>query len=251
MIKTAWRSFLLKSGAIFFRFRNFLFPIFIIILLVFTRPALFLGRKNIDSVIVVAGFLIALAGALFRLFVIGFAYIKRGGKEGRVYADNLVTEGIYAHVRNPMYIGNFFIIVGISLIYGSPWVYIFVIPFFSYVYLSIVVAEENYLLKHFGPSYEAYCKQVNRFIPNFSGLKDTLKQLSYDWMKALRKDYGTFLGVLVGCHITWIIKMYYFYDFASNKYKIPFLVFPFVLIGACYWLVRRLKKSGKLHPAKT
>jgi len=247
MIRHIWHDFFLKSGAIFFRFRNFLFPTFIITLFVFTKPALFLGRRDIDVVVVILGFIIALLGILFRLFVIGFAYIKRGGKDGRVYAHGLVTGGIYGHVRNPMYIGNFFGIVGIAMIYGSVWVYIFVVPFFTYVYVSIVVTEEDYLRNRFGAEYEAYCKKVNRFIPNFSGLKDTLEKSSYDWRKAIRKDYGTFIGVLVGCYMTWLLKSYYFYNLKQGKYKLFIILFPLILLGSFYCLVRYLKKSGRLR----
>jgi protein-S-isoprenylcysteine O-methyltransferase Ste14 len=246
MIRDIWPIFLLKSGAIFFRFRNFLFPVFIITLFVFTKPALFLGRRKIDFVVVILGFIIALLGMLFRLFVIGFDYIKRGGKDGRVYADGLVTGGIYSHVRNPMYIGNFFCILGIALIYGSLWAYIFVLPFFVYIYLSIVVTEENYLRSHFGAEYETYCKRVNRFIPNFSGLRNTLEKFSYDWRKAIRKDYGTFFGVLLGCYLTWLRKIYYFRALKHSKYELLIILFPLILIGLSYCLVRYLKKRELL-----
>ncbi|MFH1876249.1 MAG: isoprenylcysteine carboxylmethyltransferase family protein [Candidatus Omnitrophota bacterium] len=246
MIVAAWRTLLLTTGAFFFRFRNFLFPAFVIILLVFTKPALFLGRRDLDAIIVTFGFLVAMLGIFFRLFVIGFAYIKRGGKDGRVYADNLVIEGVYAHVRNPMYVANFFNIVGIALIYGSFWVYVLVIPFFTYVYLAIVTTEENYLHKRFGAEFETYCKAVNRFIPNFSGIKQTLGKFSYDWTKALRKEYGTTFGVLLGCYVMWLRKMYSFYGATFSRHTVFFAVAPVVFLVLLYSFVRYLKKSGRL-----
>jgi hypothetical protein len=185
-------------------------------------------------------------GLAFRLLVIGFAYIKRGGKNGRVYADNLVTEGFYNHVRNPMYVGNFLILVGLGMIYGSAWIYFLVIPFFSFVYLSIVVTEEEYLRGRFGTEYEDYCKRVNRFLPNFSGIRTSLRQFHYDWRKAIRKDYGTFFGALFGCYVTSLWKRYYFHGFPSSKSEILISVFVFILIGLCYGVIRYLKKSGRL-----
>lgn len=246
MIQKGVHIFLLKSGAVFFRFRNFLFPLFIIVVLIFTKPALFLGRSDVDVAVVILGFITALTGVLLRLFVIGLAYIKRGGKDGRVYADDLVTGGVYAHVRNPMYVANFLAIVGIALIYGSVWVYIIVIPFFAYIYLSIVTAEEDYLRKHFGVQYEVYSKKVNRFIPDFSGLPQTLKQFSYDWKKAIRKDYGTSIGILVGCYALWLCKSYYFYNLSQNKYRIIIVAAPLILLAILYLCARYLKKSGQL-----
>jgi protein-S-isoprenylcysteine O-methyltransferase Ste14 len=240
------RRILLKSGAFFFRFRNYLFPVFVIVVALFTRPALFLDRREADLFVVVAGFVIALSGILFRLFVIGFDYIKRGGKDGHVYADGLVTGGIYAHVRNPMYIGNFLGIVGISMIYGSPWVYALVVPLFSYIYISIILTEEDYLRKRFGAEFEAYCKKVSRFVPRFDHLKETLHKSTYDWKKAIRKDYGTFIGVLVGCAMAWLGKMYYFYDLGHSPYRVFIVAFPLVLLASLYGWVRFLKKSGRI-----
>lgn len=246
-MQKAWQRLLLSSGAIFFKFRNFLFPIFVIILLVFTRPALAMARSDVDTFVIIAGCAIALLGGLFRLFVIGFAYIKRGGKDGRVYADDLVTGGVYAHVRNPMYIGNFLIIVGMGMMYGSMWIYALVIPFFAFVYLSIVVTEEDYLKKRFGQGFEAYCKKVNRFIPNFSGFGKTLSEFSYDWKKAIRKDYGTFFGVLIGCYIIWLRKMQYSYGVTFTGNKTFLLLLPLVIVALLYSWVRVLKKRGSLR----
>jgi protein-S-isoprenylcysteine O-methyltransferase Ste14 len=241
-----WHKFLIKSGNLFFRFRNFLFPALCIILFILTRPAYFLGSRALDRIVVALGITAALAGEAFRLLVIGFAYIKRGGKDGRVYADNLVTEGFYAHVRNPMYIGNFLILAGLGMIYGSAWVYFFMIPFFSFAYYSIVVTEENYLRGHFGQEYEQYCKKVNRFSPNFGGIRKSLRQFHYDWRKAIRKDYGTFFGVLVGCVATLLWKRYYFYGLPKSKTEALVAGLPFILIAICYTAARYLKKSGRL-----
>ncbi len=246
MIQKAIHIFLLKSGAVFFRFRNSLFPVFIVVTLIFTKPALFLGKSGADIFVVICGFIIALTGAFFRLFVIGLAYIKRGGKGGKVYADDLVTEGIYAHVRNPMYVANFLAVVGMALIYGSPWVYIIIIPLFAYIYLSIISAEEEYLYKHFGAQYEAYCKKVNRFVPDFSGLRGTLKQFSFDWKKAIRKDYGTFIGIAAGSYAIWLCKDYHFYNLSHSEYKIFIMWGPFVLFAMLYSYARYLKKTGRL-----
>jgi protein-S-isoprenylcysteine O-methyltransferase Ste14 len=59
---------------------------------------------------------VVLAGGLaLRSLVVGLAYIKRGGKGKKVYADALVTDGIFAHSRNPLYLGNILILCGLAL----------------------------------------------------------------------------------------------------------------------------------------
>ncbi len=246
-VKTSvWRQFVLVSGNFFFRFRNALFPVTFAVLFLLTRPALFLGNQTLDSIIVMLGILVALAGQVFRLLVIGYAYIKRGGKEGKVYADDLVVRGFYAHTRNPMYVGNFLITVGLSLVYGSPWVYFFVIPFFSFVYLSIVMAEETYLRGKFGREYEEYERRADRFWPNFRGIGDSLKEFQYDWRRALRKDYGTVFGLMFGILFIKAWKAYFIFGFAEKKSEL--FVFGLLLIPAIvfYSVIRYLKLSGKL-----
>ena len=237
---------MISAGNLFFRFRNALFPIIFVALALLTRPAFFLGNPHLDQIVVWLGIVTALAGQCFRLFVIGYAYIKRGGKDGKVYADDLVTQGVYAHSRNPMYVGNFLIAVGLGLVYGSPWVYFFVIPFFAFVYLSIVEAEEAYLRKRFGQTFDDYAKRVNRFIPDFRGLGKSLAGLQYNWKKVLRKDYGTLFGTFFGMVAIRIWKLYYLFGFAEKKNAILFLA-AFIPPGLClYLLVRYLKLTGRL-----
>ena len=238
---------LVAIGNFFFRFRNALFPIIFVVLTFFTRPAFFLGNPTLDKVVVWLGMAIASAGQCFRLLVIGYAYIKRGGKEGRVYADNLVAKGFYAHTRNPMYVGNFLIAVGLGLIYGSPWIYFFVIPFFAFVYLSIVTAEEIYLAKRFGKEYEDYRLRVNRFIPDLRGIGKSLREFHYDWKRAIRKDYGTFFGTLFGIFAIQIWKLYYLYGYAEKKNAILAIGITIVVGFSVYLLVRFLKLTGRLE----
>ena len=240
-------NFLIRSGNLFFKFRNVFFPIFILSVLLFTKPGLFLNNQALDKFVVTAGFIIALSGTIFRSLVIGFAYIKRGGKDGCVYADNLVTKGFYAHVRNPMYIGNFLILTGLGIIYGSIYVYLIVIPLFSFIYLSIVVTEENYLKKQFGKEYEEYCKRVPRFLPDFRGIRKSLSEFRYDWRKVIRKDYGTLFGAIVGCCSILLWKNHLLYGFPANKNELTFPAIVFLLIAFGYLTARYLKKSGRLN----
>ena len=235
----------LACGHFFFRVRNGLFPCTLLLLFFFTRPARFLGDPVLDKFLVAAGIAIALAGASFRMAVIGYAYIQRGGKDGKIHADRLVVRGFYAHTRNPMYVGNFLITVGMSLIYGSVWAYGIVIPFFAFVYLSIVVAEEAYLLDRFGSDYETFTKRVNRFLPALRGIRKSLREFRFDWKKALRKDYGTASGTLSGILFLIVWKSFYFHRFEAGSQEFLLLAL-FVPVLVFYIVVRHLKKSHRL-----
>jgi protein-S-isoprenylcysteine O-methyltransferase Ste14 len=161
----------IQLGKFFFKYRNGLFPLVYLGLVLCTRPGVFLGRAELDKYACALGALLALAGQTLRILVIGYAYIIRGGRDGKVYAESLVQTGFFAHTRNPMYVGNYLIMLGFVLLYGSLWGYIVIIPLFTLVYYAIVKNEESYLEEKFGQEYAEYCARVNRFIPNFRGLQ--------------------------------------------------------------------------------
>src|SRR3954470_19201063 len=97
-----------------FRNRNGLFPFFYLILFV-SSPEVF----HDPVAAMIAGFTITLLGQLIRVVTIGLVYIMRGGKNRRVYADDLVTTGIFAHCRNPLYVGNILILAGLGVASNS------------------------------------------------------------------------------------------------------------------------------------
>jgi protein-S-isoprenylcysteine O-methyltransferase Ste14 len=238
------------AGRFFFKARNGLFPAILALLLLTVRPAQFLGNSTLDVLAMVFGISTALAGQALRLAVIGYAYVRRGGKNREVYANQLVTRGFYAHTRNPMYVGNFLIIAGFSLLYGSAWIYGLVVPFFAWVYLAIVSAEELYLRDKFGADFEDYSRRVNRFMPDFRGLKASLTEFDYDWRRALVKEYNTVfftLAALLGLS-AW--KIVYLYGFESHRLAVSLLGAAFIPLAAFYGGVRYLKKTRKLQPAR-
>lgn len=242
-LHSAW---MLASGNFLFRIRNALFPAIFLILMLVTRPAQFLNRPEWDRGVMLLGVVLALAGQAFRLFVIGYAYIQRGGKNRQVYADKLVVAGLYAHTRNPMYVGNFLIACGVGIFYGSPWMYLVVIPFFAWVYLAITAAEEQFLLGKFGADYESYMKRVNRFIPDFRGLSTSLAGYRYRWREALSKEYGTLFGTCAGLTVVAMWKKYWIYGWAAQRTEILALAWLFVPWILFYVVVRFLKRTGRL-----
>ncbi len=236
----------IRLGKFFFKYRNSLFPIIYTCLVVFTRPGVFLGNARLDRYACALGVGIVLAGQIFRMLVIGFAYIRRGGKDGKVYATSLVQTGFYAHVCHPMYVGNYLIMIGFVLLYGSLWAYVVVLPFFTLVYYSLAKNEECYLKEMFGREYEDYTAKVNRFIPNFRGLKHSLEGYHYDWKKVLRKEYGTIALVLCGLLAMMIWKDIAILGYERKPIEIAILSAMFIPVVLFYGITRYLKKTDQL-----
>ncbi len=190
---------------------------------------------------------VALSGQALRVLVIGFAYIKRGGRRKRITADRLVCEGIFAHVRNPMYLGNLLIILGLALIANSPWWYLLVAPGFATAYFAIVLAEEDFLAKKFGKEYEEYCRRVNRFVPRFTGLAQSLRPFAFDWKRVIRKEYGTTFTWTSTTLLLLIWERWEQFGYAKEKAAIQKLLLPLPFLGLAYLTVLALKKYGKLR----
>lgn len=117
----------------------------------------------------IGGFIITCLGESLRLWAVGHAggATRTTGEAGA--GAELITHGPFAHVRNPLYLGNFMIALGFCLMAAAwlPWMLLVLIALFGVQYGLIVSLEEEHLRKHFGHIYEDYLAQVPRFLPRF------------------------------------------------------------------------------------
>src|SRR5262245_12444710 len=160
---------MLAIGNFLFRYRNTLFP-FAVLLLFLPGPRL-ASNPLLPALI---GAVITALGQLVRAGTIGLEYVIRGGRNRRVYAEKLVTDGIYAHSRNPMYVGNVLIVIGLAVASNSLWTFIIGSVLSVFFYSAIITAEENFLRGQFGPGFDEYCRNVPRWLPKLGGLGTTL-----------------------------------------------------------------------------
>ncbi len=82
----------------------------------------------------------------------------------------LVQEGMFATSRNPLYVGNILVLVGLFVIHNNPLAYVLGGAFFLISYHAIVAAAERYLRGQFGQDYEDYCRRENRWLPDPIGI---------------------------------------------------------------------------------
>lgn len=106
------------------------------------------------------------------LIIFGFYMDLRAKMKSKLFekvADNiLITDGIYAYVRNPVYCGMFLVCVGAVLIVNN--LLLLVAPLVCWIYMTLflIFTEEKWLVDMYGEEYKEYCKKVNRCIPWFS-----------------------------------------------------------------------------------
>ncbi|MBZ0140294.1 MAG: isoprenylcysteine carboxylmethyltransferase family protein [Pseudorhodoplanes sp.] len=113
-------------------------------------------RLVAGGVLVVAGFALMLAGS--RAFAAARTNIPPWKP-----ALALVTEGVYAYVRNPMYVGFGFVTAGLALALASDWTLALMVPAAIVLHRGVVLREERYLEGKFGAPYRAYKAAVPRY----------------------------------------------------------------------------------------
>lgn len=77
----------------------------------------------------------------------------------------LIVNGLYRHIRNPIYLGALTIVLGYILWCGSQFLILYFLFFFLGFHFLIVFIEEPILRNTFGAEYEEYCRNVPRWIP--------------------------------------------------------------------------------------
>lgn len=228
-------------GNFLFRHRNYIFPILYLILFV-PSPKIF----DDFYIPVIIGLSVALFGQAIRILTIGLVYIIRGGRHRQIYAKELVTDGIFAHCRNPLYLGNILILTGSGIMSNSLVSLLIFLPLFVFAYQAIVIAEEDFLNDRFGPQYKNYLKRVNRWVPNLKGIGNTINSSTFKWRRVIVKEYNSIYIWLTGA-VLLILKNYRSYSTAQNFHKsLPFFILVIFSLTVCYSIVRYLKKSLKL-----
>src|SRR5437588_10987816 len=169
-----------RIGAILFRNRSWLPVLFIGV------PLLVPGRMSAAAWIV-GGIMIAV-GEWIRLAGVAAAGTVTRRRSRSV--QRLVTYGVFAWVRNPLYVGNFLIWMGFTVISGVWWFLPIAVAIFAVEYSLIVRYEEGVLESIFGADYLGYKQRVPRWLPRPPHHSEVG---SYDCREAWRSAGGTFL----------------------------------------------------------
>ena len=78
--------------------------------------------------------------------------------------SKIVSDGVFAYSRNPIYVAFCLAPIGIGLLVGSFWVLMSFVPAAITVYFVAIKKEEAYLEKKFGDEYLAYKSNVRRWV---------------------------------------------------------------------------------------
>ncbi|GAB3642956.1 methyltransferase family protein [Spirosoma arcticum] len=76
----------------------------------------------------------------------------------------IVSNGLYAYTRNPMYLALTLLYIGVSIMVNAYWGLLLLVPLLILVQKGIIEREEHYLTQKFGDEYLRYKGQVRRWL---------------------------------------------------------------------------------------
>jgi protein-S-isoprenylcysteine O-methyltransferase Ste14 len=197
-----------------FSFRGYLQGLFIVLLAayIWVFPGRFLGGTRFETVPDIFGIASLIFGATLRIWAVSHA--GRHTRSRSIKAPSLITTGPYSCVRNPIYLGNFFIGLGLVVLAKALLLIPVYLAIFAIQYRKIVEKEERFLRHKFGERFERYCHVAPRWVPSCKRIAAALTFGSNFYLKEL----GTTIGVLIGAvvfewmesplHRAWVATLY-------------------------------------------
>jgi len=173
-----------RIGAVLFRHRGWL-PVPFLLVPLLARGAM--GPRHW-----ILGFALIVLGEAIRLAGVAAAGTVTRRRSRTV--QRLVTYGIFSWMRNPLYVGNFLIWIGFTVISGVLWFIPVAVVLFAIEYTLIVRYEEGVLESIFGQEYLAYKSRTPRWFPR---PPHTAEAGEHHWGEAWRSEISTFLQYMV------------------------------------------------------
>jgi protein-S-isoprenylcysteine O-methyltransferase Ste14 len=193
------RDHMAHTGAALFRWRSFVLlafvPAIIWAVMQGEQVEAAIGETWGEAFEFVAVGLVIL-GEAFRILTVGFVPRGTSGRNtgaGQV-ATRLNTTGVYSLVRNPLYLANCTMYLGIVLFTQSlVLAVIFVLVLLPY-YERIIAAEEAFLADKFGDDYRNWALATPAFIPKLTGWQ--APDMAFSWRSVIRREHASIYGAI-------------------------------------------------------
>jgi len=233
-----------KVGNWFFNKRSYLpvvMYLFAFLVLLLDPEDNFIEPNNLVIGLICIG--VSFIGIFIRAMVIGFVPKSTSGRNtnGQV-AETVNTKGIYSIVRHPLYLGNFFMWLGIILYVGNIWFTIVACLLYWIYYERIMFAEEHFMRGKFKNQYTDWAKNVPAFWPKLSGYVNA--DLEFSFKNVLKREYSGFLAVFLSFLLLNFLKNY----FQNGLIEVDkFYVYAFVAAAVITVILRTMKKKNLLE----
>jgi protein-S-isoprenylcysteine O-methyltransferase Ste14 len=121
------------------------------------------GAPGIPFTVLGSALIAANAFILFRA-TRDLGHMKLVGHAELAGKTDLVTAGLYRHIRHPRYAGMIIAIAGACILAGTRFALTVSAIWFILV-IAVILLEEREMRARFGAAYRDYCRAVPRFLP--------------------------------------------------------------------------------------
>ena len=200
-----------KSGNSLFKYRGQI-PVVLffsaIPVVYFTDFQYFEQNKQSQMAVFITCVLISVLGQVIRSIAIGTSNKHTSGRNTKEQvAEALNTKGIYSTVRHPLYLGNYFMWIGIVGYTFNIWFVIVVSLLFWLYYERIMFAEERFLERKFGDSYVQWSLKVPAFFPSFKNYERS--SIPFSFKTTLRREYSGITATILGyVFVDWLRNVF-------------------------------------------
>lgn len=204
----ALRNELRSQGDFLFKYRSYLPLVFIVpALYVYIQSQFYLQsidqtQSQLYELCCVA---VSLFGLLIRVVTIGYSADNTSGRNTKVgqVADSINTTGMYSLCRHPLYVGNFFMWLGIAGFTQNVW-FLVAFAFMYWIYYErIMFAEEEFLISKYSDEYLNWSKRVPAFIPKLGNWEKPIN--TFSWIKVIRQEKTGILNLFLTIFMVKII----------------------------------------------
>lgn len=186
---------------------------------------------------------VALFGQVIRILTVGYTPKNTSGRntEEQV-ADTLNTSGIYSVVRHPLYVGNFFMWLGIAMLTQDTWFIVAFILMYWMYYERIMYTEEQFIESKFGDTFRNWARQTPAIIPYFGQWKNS--NLEFSLKKVLRQEKNGFAAIFLLFLLFDIVGEYIIYG--NIAFRNQHWLILGIGSGVLYLILKFLKNNTKI-----
>ena len=234
-----------KNGNILFKYRGQI-PVILFLMSIptvyFTDYKLFNSNHTLDLILFITCILFSFSGQVIRAIAIGTSSKHTSGRNTKEQvADALNTKGIYSTVRHPLYLGNYFMWIGIVMFTYNIWFVLLVSLLFWLFYERIMFAEERFLERKFGQDYVDWSMKVPPFWPS---MKNHIKtEIPFSMKTILRREYSGITATIIG--FVFVAFLRNWFTIGQPRFKMVYVI-VFVSGLLISLVLRTLKHKTKV-----
>lgn len=205
-----------------------------------------------NTPLVILALLVGLIGQGIRILVVGYVPRDTSGRNTKEQkASQLNTTGMYSLCRNPLYLGNFLMMLAPVLLLGN-WLFVlcFCLAFWLY-YERIIYAEESFLTQKFGDEYLAWASKTPAFFPQLTNYSKSA--MNFSFKATLKREYHSLFGLASSLFLVHCIIILFeaFFDLNLGFIVLePILTVFFIISALIYLITRVLSKKTKILEVK-